>query len=77
MYCHTLTIRTGPFPFKGLLDGSFHFYLNLNRVYSILEANSGDPYQTLGQRNHCNLQKRMKLFYFFQFESVIFRIIKN
>ena len=76
MYFHTLIIRTGPFPFKGLLDGSFHFYLNLNLVYSILEANSGHLYQTPGQRNHCNLQKIMKLFYFFQFENVIFRIIK-
>ena len=75
MYFHTPIIRTGPFPFKGLLDartqynsigseldGSFHFHLNLNLVYSILEANSGDPYQTPGQRNHCNLQKIMKLF---------------
>ena len=62
MYIHTLIIGTGPFPFKGLLDGSFHFYLNLNLVYSILEANSGDLYQTPGQRNHCNLQKKMKLF---------------
>ena len=76
-YFHTLIIRTGPFPFKGLLDGSFHFYLNLNLVYSILEANCGDHYQSPGQRDHCNLLKIMKLFYFIQFENAIFRIIKN
>ena len=76
MYFHTLIIRTSRFPFLGLLDGIFHFYSNLNRVYSILEANSGAPYQTPGQSNHCDLQRKCYYFNFNQFKNVIFRILK-